>query len=122
MSYLEAGFRNLPKGPSIDTVGLEERAEPRPFFGICGGMMVKFTSGGIDRGAFPIWDSLVAVPENARAGMVWNAGSKKEGIETDGDEAIALSMYRSLFMESIARTLIERFQARTLLYGVNFLF
>ncbi len=44
---------NEPRGPSIETVGLAETAECRPFLGICGSMTVKLTSGGIVKGALP---------------------------------------------------------------------
>jgi hypothetical protein len=35
-------------------MGRSERGECRPFFGFGGGMTVKLTSGGMDKGALPI--------------------------------------------------------------------
>jgi hypothetical protein len=68
-------------------------------------MTIKLTSGGIDKGAFPMCDSLAQVAENDRAGTFGKAGSRKHGIETEieGEDAIALSKPRTLVVDNIAR-------------------
>ena len=66
-------------------------------------MTTNLTSGGIDRGAFPMCDSLAQVLENVRAGTFWNAGSRKVGIEIEVEVAIALSKPRVLVVDNIAR-------------------
>lgn len=66
--------------------------------------MEKLTSGGIDKGARPICDWLEVVAENARNGATWKAGTRKEGIDIEEEEAIALSSPLALALESIAVT------------------
>lgn len=83
-------MESVPNGPSTVTVGLSCACEGRPLLGIVGWMIEKLTSGGIDRGALPICDWLEVVAENALAGADWKAGTRKAGIEIDGDETIAL--------------------------------
>jgi hypothetical protein len=63
---------------------------------------MKLTSGGIDKGAFPMCDSLAQLVENVRAGTLWNAGSRKLGIEIEVEDAIALSKPRALVVDNIA--------------------
>lgn len=75
----------------------------RPFFAFCGSVMTKLTSGGIDKGAFPMCDSLAQVAENVRTGTFWNAGSRKLGIEIEVEDAIALSKFRALVVNNIVR-------------------
>lgn len=66
-------------------------------------MTVKFTSGGISKGALPMCESLLQVAENVRAGTFWKAGSRKLGIEIDGEDAIVLFKLRALVVENIGR-------------------
>ena len=80
-----------------------ETVPRRPFLTVCGSVTTKLTSGGIDRGAFPMCDSLAQVVENVRAGTFWNAGSRKVGIEIEVEVAIALSKPRALVVDNIAR-------------------
>lgn len=73
--------------------------------GGAGWMMEKLTSGGIDRGALPICDWLEVVAEKALAGADWKAGTRKAGIEMDGDEAIALKAGPRLVESMVAAVL-----------------
>lgn len=54
---------------------------------------MKFTSGGIDRGARPICDGRVVEAENGRAES-GNAGRRKEGMVWHGVDVIARSTAR----------------------------
>jgi hypothetical protein len=67
---IEVGLHFLPRGPSIVTTGLSDVAVCLPYRTGGGGVMVKFTSGGMDRGAFPICDWDVADAENDREDTV----------------------------------------------------
>lgn len=97
---------SLPSGPSTVTVGLCCAGERRPpFFGGVGWITEKLTEGGIDRGALPICDWLEVVAEKALAGAAWKAGTRKAGMETDGEEAIALRADPRL-VESIAAAVL----------------
>jgi hypothetical protein len=52
---------------------------------------LKLTSGGIDSGARPICDGRLVDEENDREDAIGNAGRRKAGRETDGEDAITLS-------------------------------
>jgi hypothetical protein len=65
-------------------------------------MTLKLTSGGIDNGARPICDGRHVEAENDREGAIGNAGSRKVGIETDGETAIALCKPFDRAVENIA--------------------
>src|SRR4051812_21698075 len=65
-----------------------------------GCIIVKFTSGGIDRGARPICDGREEEVEKGRE-TTGKAGRRNEGREIDDEEAIAFSSPLDLAVESI---------------------
>ncbi len=82
MNFLRC-LQSIPSGPSISTVDRPESGDERPFFGTTGGIIVKFTSGGIERGARPIWDRRLLDIEKDREATAGNAGRRNAGIEAD---------------------------------------
>ena len=82
------------------TVGLPATA-PRPFF-TGAGTTSNLTSGGIDNGARPMCEAHDGDEEKDReeAG-VWKAGTRKEGIEMEDVDAIALSRPRARAVDNM---------------------
>lgn len=74
---------NFPNGPSIFTTGFPSTAEPLAGGG--GGMTVKFTSGGIDNAALPMWEFRHVEAEKDRE-VIGKAGRRNDGMETEGVE------------------------------------
>jgi hypothetical protein len=64
--------------------------------------MLKFTSGGIDSGARPICEGRLVEEEKDREGTTGNAGRRKGGTQTNGEDAIALSRPLERAVENIA--------------------
>lgn len=105
--FLSQLKQNIPKGPSIFTVSLAATGEKYPFFGIGGGKTLNSTPGGIDRGAFPIWDARGVEEEKEREEATGKAGRRNAGIEAEGAEAIALSSPLLRAVESMACMLLN---------------
>jgi hypothetical protein len=69
----------------------------RPFFRTGGGITVNLTSGGMERGARPIWDWWKVEAENGREDA-GKAGRRKDGREQEGVDVIILS---SVFVRTV---------------------
>ena len=90
---------SLPNGPSMDTI---DPPGYRTFFFAGAGRTEKFTSGGIESGARPIWDEWEDDAENDREDA-GKAGTRKEGSDIDGPRLIALPRTFERAVENMAR-------------------
>lgn len=91
---------NIPKGPSISTVLLASLSADLAFFFGTGCNILNVTSGGIESAARPIYDCRGAEEEKDRE-ETGKAGSRNEGRDIEGVEAIALSRPFDRAVESI---------------------
>jgi hypothetical protein len=68
---------------------------------------VKLTSGGIDNGARPSCEARLVEAEKNRDETTGNAGRRKDGMDTNGAEAIALSRPFERVVESIVYAVFQ---------------